>query len=99
MVFQGTVPELLEDGRGLTGKFLRGELSIGVPVKRRRGNGLELVIRGARAHNLKDVDRAHPARRLHLRHGRLRIGQVDPGPRRPVRRAPGPRRGLGEVGL
>ncbi len=55
VVFQGTVPELLEDGRGLTGKFLRGELSIGVPAKRRRGNGLELVIRGARAHNLKDV--------------------------------------------
>jgi excinuclease ABC subunit A len=55
VVFQGTVPELLEDGRGLTGKFLRGELSIGVPAKRRRGNGLELMIRGARAHNLKDV--------------------------------------------
>ncbi len=55
VVFQGSVPELLEDGRGLTGKFLRGELSIGVPAKRRRGNGLELVIRGARAHNLKDI--------------------------------------------
>jgi excinuclease ABC subunit A len=55
VVFQGTVPELIEDGRGLTGKFLRGELTIGVPAKRRRGNGLELVIHNARAHNLKNV--------------------------------------------
>ena len=55
MVFQGSVSELIEDARGLTGKFLRGELSISVPAKRRRGSGLELVIRGARAHNLKNV--------------------------------------------
>jgi excinuclease ABC subunit A len=55
VAFQGSVPELIEDGRGLTGKFLRGELTIGVPGRRRKGNGLELVIRGARAHNLKGV--------------------------------------------
>ncbi len=55
VLFQGGLNELLEDGRGLTGKFLRGELGTPVPAKRRRGNGLELVIRGARAHNLKDL--------------------------------------------
>ncbi len=55
VLFQGGLPELLEDGRGLTGKFLRGELGVSVPARRRRGNGLELVIRGARAHNLKNV--------------------------------------------
>ena len=56
VVFQGSYPELLEDGRSLTGKYLRGELQIPVPAKRRRGNGLSLVVRGAREHNLKNID-------------------------------------------
>ena len=56
VVFQGSYLELLEDGRSLTGKYLRGELQIPVPPKRRRGNGLALVIRGAREHNLKNID-------------------------------------------
>jgi excinuclease ABC subunit A len=55
LLFQGSPRELLDDGRGLTGKFLRGELGIPVPPRRRRGNGLELVIRSARAHNLQHV--------------------------------------------
>ncbi len=55
VLFEGGLGALLEDGRGLTGKFLRGELAVGVPARRRRGNGLELVIRGARAHNLKNI--------------------------------------------
>jgi excinuclease ABC subunit A len=56
VVFEGSYAELLRDGRSLTGKYLREELSIGVPVKRRRGNGLQLLIRGARAHNLRGID-------------------------------------------
>ena len=56
VVFAGTVPELLEDPRSLTGKYLRGELRIAVPTKRRKGNGLFLKVKGARAHNLKGVD-------------------------------------------
>jgi excinuclease ABC subunit A len=56
VVFQGSYAELLEDGRSLTGKYLRGELQIPVPAKRRRGNGLSLFIRGAREHNLKNID-------------------------------------------
>jgi excinuclease ABC subunit A len=56
VVFQGSYPELLEDGRSLTGKYLRGELQIPVPAKRRRGTGLSLVVRGAREHNLKNID-------------------------------------------
>src|SRR2546426_3564291 len=56
VVFQGSYAELLEDGRSLTGKYLRGELQIPVPAKRRRGNGLSLVVRGAREHNLKNID-------------------------------------------
>jgi excinuclease ABC subunit A len=60
VVFQGSYPELLEDGRSLTGKYLRGDLRISVPGKRRRGNGLALRVRGARLHNLKDVDARIP---------------------------------------
>jgi excinuclease ABC subunit A len=55
VVFQGTVAEILEDPRSLTGKFLRGELRIAVPAKRRRGDGLFLQVEGARVHNLKGV--------------------------------------------
>lgn len=39
----------------VTAKFLRGDLSIEVPKKRRKGSGLELVLEGATGHNLKNV--------------------------------------------
>jgi len=39
-----------------TGKLLRGELRFPAPSAPRAGNGAELVVRGARAHNLKGVD-------------------------------------------
>jgi excinuclease ABC subunit A len=56
VVFQGSSSDLLRDTRSLTGKHLRGELQVPVPARRRRGNGLHLTIRGARAHNLKNID-------------------------------------------
>ena len=56
VVFQGSFGELLRDTRSLTAKYLRGDLQVPVPAKRRRGNGLWLGIRGARAHNLKGID-------------------------------------------
>ena len=54
VVFQGSCPELLAEGRGLTAKYLRGELTVGARTRRRPG-GAAIVVRGARAHNLKDV--------------------------------------------
>jgi excinuclease ABC subunit A len=39
----------------VTGDYLSGRLSIPVPAQRRPGNGEFLTIRGARAHNLKNV--------------------------------------------
>jgi excinuclease ABC subunit A len=57
VVFQGSYAELMKDGRSLTGKFLRGDLQIAPPHgPRRRGNGLALQVKGARAHNLKGID-------------------------------------------
>jgi excinuclease ABC subunit A len=40
----------------ITGQYLSGRLRIAVPERRRPGTGQALVVRGARQHNLKDVD-------------------------------------------
>jgi len=55
VVFQGSCEELLREGRGLTAKYLRGELTLTVrPGPRRRG-AAAIVVRGARANNLKNI--------------------------------------------
>ena len=61
VIFEGTPAELLADGhRSLTGRYLRGERVIPTPSIRRPSLKGELVIRGARANNLKDIDVAIP---------------------------------------
>jgi excinuclease ABC subunit A len=61
VIFQGRPEQLLNDGHGsMTGAYLRGERSIPTPASRRpRGKG-EIVIRGARANNLKNIDVSIP---------------------------------------
>jgi len=56
IVFAGSVPELLEDPRSLTAKYLRDELAIPLPASRRAPAPQELRIVGAREHNLQDID-------------------------------------------
>jgi excinuclease ABC subunit A len=57
VIFQGTPEALLGDGhRSLTGEYLRGERLIPTPKARRPLLKGELVIRGARANNLKNID-------------------------------------------
>jgi excinuclease ABC subunit A len=61
VIFQGPPAELLHDGHGsLTGAYLRGERSIPTPGTRRPARKGSLVIRGARANNLKNIDVAIP---------------------------------------
>ena len=61
VIFQGTPATLLEDGNGsLTGAYLRGERSIVTPPARRTATRGEIVVKGARANNLKNIDVAIP---------------------------------------
>jgi excinuclease ABC, A subunit len=54
LVFQGTPKELLASD-SLTGKYLRGDMFISAPTKRRTGKG-ELVLENVTTNNLKGVD-------------------------------------------
>ncbi len=57
VIFQGPPGDLLRDGhQSLTGAYLRGERRIETPGVRRPLLKGEIVIRGARANNLKNVD-------------------------------------------
>jgi excinuclease ABC subunit A len=56
VVAEGTVTQILKNKKSLTGAYLSGRLSIPIPEERRRGNGKELVIRGAKENNLKGID-------------------------------------------
>lgn len=56
VVASGTVPEVIANPQSLTGQYLAGALKIEVPKVRRKGNGAAIVLRGARQHNLKNID-------------------------------------------
>jgi excinuclease ABC subunit A len=60
IVAAGPVNEVIQDRASLTAAYLRGDREIAVPAQRRRGSGKKLVIRGARANNLKGIDVAIP---------------------------------------
>jgi excinuclease ABC subunit A len=60
VVYQGPTVSLADEPRSLTAKYLRGDLRIQVPARRRRGSGLFLNVRGASVHNLKGVDARFP---------------------------------------
>jgi excinuclease ABC subunit A len=61
VVVSGPLPKLLKSRESLTGAYLSGRRSIEVPaVRRPRQKGRELVVEGAREHNLRDVSVAFP---------------------------------------
>jgi excinuclease ABC subunit A len=57
LVFEGDFLSLIQDGMSLTAKYLRGDLEIKTPSKRREvDKKRQLEIVGAREHNLKNID-------------------------------------------
>jgi len=56
LIFAGTRDQMLKDPHSLTGRYLRGELKILVPPRRRKPQGKFVKIFGARSHNIKGLD-------------------------------------------
>ena len=60
VVAAGTPEAVGNNPESITGQYLTGVVSIAVPKKRRKGNGKELVIKGAAEHNLQNITVAIP---------------------------------------
>jgi excinuclease ABC subunit A len=55
VVAEGTLEQVLANEKSLTAAYLTGARRIEVPPHRRPGNGFDLVLKGARANNLRNV--------------------------------------------
>jgi excinuclease ABC subunit A len=64
VVATGKPAEVAKVKGSVTAQFLRGERQIATPKKRRKGNDKQLVIKGARENNLKNVDVSIPLGQL-----------------------------------
>ncbi len=56
VVASGTVEEIEANPASVTGQYLSGARRIEIPAVRREPNGNALVVKGAREHNLKNID-------------------------------------------
>ena len=60
VVVQGKLADVLKCKASPTGQFLSGKRFIATPTQRRKGNGKQLVVRGARENNLKSIAVSFP---------------------------------------
>jgi excinuclease ABC subunit A len=64
VIVSGPLEALLVEPRSITGAYLRGERFVPIPRKRRAGSGQELVLTGAREHNLRRLEVHFPLGRF-----------------------------------
>jgi excinuclease ABC subunit A len=60
VVAEGTPKDIEKNANSLTGKYLSGKMKIEVPEVRRQPNGKNITVKGARAHNLKNINVTFP---------------------------------------
>jgi len=60
VVVTGTLDDILNEPKSLTGRYLKGDLVIPVPKNRRKGNSEHITLYGVNEHNLKHIDVKFP---------------------------------------